>query len=342
MTDPRLDPPPGVGVRLVARTAAALLPLPSQAPPLDEIRRVLVVRTDDRVGNALLTIPLVRILQRALQNARVDLLLAAKRAQVAEGLPDLTVIRFDKRRPWRLPRRASYDVVVDAAHWHAFSLTSALVSRWAARRWLVGAERGPARRIYSVAVPPPAPGTAEVAAKVELAAALGLRDLAVPPLETALGRKPASFSLPPRFIALNPGARKADHRWNHFRTLVPGLPLPAVVVWGPGEEDLAAAVAAGTDAIVAPKTDLEQLAHVFRRAAVVVTNDSGPMHLAVACGAPVVGLFLDEAGLRWAAPGPRFRAVVQPTVETALAAVRDLLDTAAAPPESARSPEVPK
>ena len=88
MTDPRLDPPPGAWVRLLARIARALLPLPSAPPGLEEIRSVLVVRTDDRVGNALLTIPLLRGLQKALPRARVDLLLAARRAHVAEGLPD--------------------------------------------------------------------------------------------------------------------------------------------------------------------------------------------------------------------------------------------------------------
>ena len=326
MTDPRLDPPPGVWTRLIARLARSLLPLHGGQPKPEQIRRVLVVRTDDRVGNVLLTIPLVRALQRALPGAQVDLLLAAGQARAAEGLPNLTIVRFDKRRPWRLPRRASYDVVIDAAHWHAFSLTSALVSRWTASRWLVGSARGPSN-VYSSAQPLPPPGVAEVAAKVSLAEGLGLSAGPVPPLETALGLRPFSFPFPFPFIALNPGARKADHRWADFAALARRLPLPAVVVWGPGEEDLAKEVAA-SGAMLAPPTDLDQLAYVFRRAAVVVTNDTGPMHLAVACGAPVVGVFLEEAGLRWASPGPRFRAVVRPSVDSVLAAVSALLDTA--------------
>jgi len=340
MIDERLDPPPGFLTRLVARAAAARLPLNDRQPRLDEIRRLLVVRTDDRVGNALLTIPLVRALQRALPAAQIDLLLAKNQARVAEGLPDLSIFKFDKRKPWRLPRRAAYDVVIDAAHWHAFSLTSALLSRWAASRWVVGADRGP-KNLYSAALPPPPPGTPEIVAKVALAGALGLRDLPLPPLETALGRAPVNFGLPPRFIAVNPGARKQNHRWNNFITLVTKLPLPAVIVWGPGEEDLAVAIAAKTGAIVAPKTDLDQLAHIFRRASVVVTNDTGPMHLAVACGAPTVGLFLDEAGLRWAHPGPRFRAVLRPTADSVLDAIRDLLDTTKQPAESSNSEGAP-
>ena len=333
MTDPRLDPPPGFFARLAAQAAAAVLPLRGGRPKPEEIRKVLVVRTDDRVGNALLTIPLVRALQNALPAAQVDLLLAARQARVAEGLPNLRVLPFDKRRPWRLPPRASYDVVIDAAHWHAFSLTSALLSRWSAARWLVGSERGPS--VYSAAVPPPPPGVAEVAAKVALLAGLGLSASAVPSLETALGRSAPPFPLPPRFIALNPGARKADHRWAGFAELALRLPLPSVVVWGPGEEELAAAIASPSGAQLAPATDLDQLAAVFRRAAVVITNDSGPMHLAVASGAPVVGLFLEEAGLRWASPGPRFRAVVNPTAGSVLVAVGELLDTSQPPSEPA-------
>jgi ADP-heptose:LPS heptosyltransferase len=335
MTDPRLDPPPGALTNLIARIAAALLPVGDHRPPLDRIRRVLVVRTDDRVGNVLLTVPLVRALQAALPAAQIDLLVAARQARVVEGLPNLPIVRFDKRKPWRLPRRASYDVVIDAAHWHAFSLTSALVSRWAAKSWLVGADRGPSR-IYNAPIAPPPPGTRETTAKVALASGLGLfAPPPLPPLETALGRKPPAFPLPPRFIAINPGARKKDHRWNHFRTLVINLPLPAVVLWGPGEEDLAREIGGQ----LAPPTDLDQLAAVFRKAAVVVTNDTGPMHLAVACGAPTVGLFLHPDGLRWAHDGPLFRAVVNPTVDSVAAAVNDLLDTIRTPADSRKKSE---
>jgi heptosyltransferase-3 len=247
--DPRLDPPPGAGPRLLARLAHQLLPLPA-APP-QPVRSVLVVRTDDRVGNALLTIPLVRALQSALPGAQVDLLLAARRAHVAEGLPHLRVIRFEKRAgPLHYLRflralRARYDVVIDAAHWHAFSLTSALLSRWAARGWTIGADRGPAAHVYSAAAPVPAPGTPDVLAKLELGAPLGL-SLSPAPLETALGRGPSPVA--GRFAALNPGARKHDHRWpaSRFGDLARALRdrhgLRSAIFWGPGEEALAAEV----------------------------------------------------------------------------------------------------
>src|SRR5206468_4084262 len=95
----------------------------------------------------------------------------------------LRVMPFEKTDAFRRPLRflrflrelrgSGYDAVVDAAHWHAFSLTSALISRWAARRWLVGADRG-APGFYSRAIPPPPPGAPEVEAKMLLLSGLDL------------------------------------------------------------------------------------------------------------------------------------------------------------------------
>ncbi|GAC1518778.1 MAG: hypothetical protein NVS2B9_22180 [Myxococcales bacterium] len=61
--------------------------------------------------------------------------------------------------------------------------------------------------------------------------------------------------------------------------------------------------------MLAPPTDLSGLAALFREAALVVANDTGPMHLAVACGARVLAIGLSSDAERWSHPGPRFRLV---------------------------------
>ncbi len=334
--DPRLDPPPSFAVRAVARLASWLLPLRGGVPEASALRRILVVRSDDRVGNALLTIPLVRALSLALPNAQIDLLLPSSRAQVASGLGGFGLLEFDKRDAFRRPlrlirfllalRARDYEVAIDAAHWHAFSLTSALLARVASHRCVVGSARG-ATCLYSTAVALPLPGTPEVAAKVALARGVGLADLPLPPLETALARTTddanaaraarARLGVEGRFAAFNPGARKPDHRWapGKFARLAKRLrdehQLPSIVFWGPGEETLAREVCALSDAaaLLAPATDLNSLAAHLRACSLAVTNDTGPMHLAVACGAPVLAIFLSEDGARWGHAGPMFCAV---------------------------------
>ena len=102
-----------------------------------------------------------------------------------------------------------------------------------------------------------------------------------------------------RVVVLNPGAGRPEKRWSleRFRALAGVLTAThgarVIVVWGPGEEADARAVA-GTVAshvLLAPPTDLLALIALLRRAGVVVAADTGPLHLAAALGTPCVGLY---------------------------------------------------
>lgn len=65
-----------------------------------------------------------------------------------------------------------------------------------------------------------------------------------------------------------------------------------VLVWGsPAERAVAARLASATGAQLALPTSLASLAPLLARAAVVVSADTGPLHLAMAVGTPTVGLF---------------------------------------------------
>jgi len=333
LRDPQLDPLPNLFVRATAWLASWLLPMRKPAPGADQLRRILIVRTDDRVGNALLTIPLARALSLALPEAEIDLLLPRSRLQVARGLPGFTLVEFDKKDSFRHPvkfckflkslRARNYDAAIDAAHWHAFSLTSALLTRWSSRRLTIGSDRAPTT-LYSSIVPLPGLGILEVEAKLQLATSLGLPLLATPPLETALGSSLVSqaaaklareaLGLHGPFAAFNPGARKPDHRWDPkqfaglAKLLLDDHGLRSLVLWGPGEEAIAREVCAqsGGAAICASPTNLEELAAHLRASSIAVTNDTGPMHLAVACGAKTLAIFLTKGGARWGHAGPRF------------------------------------
>ncbi|HSP35591.1 MAG TPA: glycosyltransferase family 9 protein [Thermoanaerobaculia bacterium] len=88
-------------------------------------------------------------------------------------------------------------------------------------------------------------------------------------------------------IVLLPGAGRSEKLWPHFRALVERYGDRAVVVPGPGERQLAAAIG-GT---IAGDTDLRELAFILQNAEVVVGADTGPLHLADALGTKVVGLY---------------------------------------------------
>src|SRR5690606_30568709 len=103
---------------------------------------------------------------------------------------------------------------------------------------------------------------------------------------------------PGGYCVINPGGG-----WPNKRLPAPALGalaaalreqegLSSAVIWGPGEEAIAHDVAEHSRgaAVVTPRTSLRDLAEVLRRAAVVVSGDSAPLHLAVAAGTPTVAL----------------------------------------------------
>jgi len=131
--------------------------------------------------------------------------------------------------------------------------------------------------------------------------ALGLREFPLPPSPGAAARVEAELQAlgAPRFALLLPGGGWQNKLWSAerhgelARALEERQGLRSLVAWGPGERPLAERVAAASGGAAAPcfETSLLELAEVARRAAVVVGADTGPLHLACAVGAPVVGLY---------------------------------------------------
>ena len=101
------------------------------------------------------------------------------------------------------------------------------------------------------------------------------------------------------FIVLNPGAAWPNKRWppERFGALAAALRdrtgLRSLVTWGPSERELANAVvsASAGAASLAPATSVSDLAVLMREAALVVSGDTGPLHIAAAMGTPLVGLY---------------------------------------------------
>ena len=70
--------------------------------------------------------------------------------------------------------------------------------------------------------------------------------------------------------------------------------LPSVVTWsGPRERSLSERIleTSGGHGILAPQTNLLELAGLLRRARLFLGSDTGPLHLAVAVGTPCIGLY---------------------------------------------------
>jgi heptosyltransferase I len=69
--------------------------------------------------------------------------------------------------------------------------------------------------------------------------------------------------------------------------------LRSLITWGPSERALADAIVGASSgaASPAPATSVADLGVLMRDAALVVSGDTGPLHIAAAMGAPLVGLY---------------------------------------------------
>lgn len=271
---------------------------------LSTSKRVVIVRIDNRVGEALLTTPLVQALSKTHE---VHLVVHPKCARVLDGLPGLAGLHvFERAWLWRgskqltaLQTLARDAVVVNAASWVEYSGTPALVSRRiGVDGCVVGPAQGAAKVLMDVAV------TARTDTRNEVEQRLHLLSPVLPsPTGAMCFRAPRSTPAIDQLIGstgayavVNPGGRLGERRvptpvFSGVTRALAAKGITAIVTWGPGEEALAKEVLAGGAGVLAPPTSLDELAALMAKARVVVCNNTGPMHLSVAVGAKTVALF---------------------------------------------------
>jgi ADP-heptose:LPS heptosyltransferase len=104
---------------------------------------------------------------------------------------------------------------------------------------------------------------------------------------------------PSGFALINPGAGWPNKQWpaERFgavaRQLRDTSGLRPFVLWGAREASLADAVVSASSgaATRAPETTLADLLALSRAAALMISGDTGPVHIAAAVGTPIVGLY---------------------------------------------------
>ncbi|MGV3623333.1 MAG: glycosyltransferase family 9 protein [Archangium sp.] len=264
-------------------------------------RRVLVVRIDNRVGEALLTTPLLDALHAA--GHEVHLLTHPKMRRVLAGHPSISKVWDWERNLTVLSalRAEKFDVVINCGNWAEPAVTSSLVARLI-NGIVIGPANFPSGWLMDVPVAPRTDTQSEFIQRAHLGS----------PLVTVADQPRLSFKpteaftvVDGRYAVINPGGRLGWRRVpperfaDAARSLVKRGVTP-VVTWGPGEEALVDEVCAKCpEAVRAPPTSIAQLASLMRGAVVTVCNNTGPMHLSVAVGCKTLALFLHMDVARW-------------------------------------------
>lgn len=278
----------------------------------------ILVRLPNWVGDVVMATPALRALRRAHPAARIVGEGRGFLRGLARGLPGLDEFRADRSPSLagtlervRALRRERFDWALVMPDSHASAL-GPFLARVPLRAGF--ATDGLRRRLLTVRLEPPREDGRPVPIPMverylRLTRALGCADagnemeLAVDPeADAAVARRleplgPAAE----RLLVVTPGANFGSSKlWpsEHFAAACDGiaerLGLAPVLAPGPGEEALARDVAARArtpvHVLADPTTSLPELAALIARAALVLSNDTGPRAVAVALGRPVVVL----------------------------------------------------
>jgi len=271
------------------------------------VNRILIVRLG-ALGDIVHAVPAAAALRRAFPSARLDWLVAAKHRAMLDLVPviDRRIVIGAGAASYvdavRELRRSRYDVALDLQG----LIKSAVLARSSGAPRVIGFASGhlrePLARLFYTEAHEPPEGGHVVWKNLSMLGALGITAARAEfPLDDVLSEaaRQVGEQTGGRYALLNPGAAWPNKRWPpaRFGALAAGLRdrhgLTSVVLWGPGEQALGDEVVLASDgaAVLSPRTSIADLVALARGAALMVSGDTGPTHIAAAVGTPIVAIF---------------------------------------------------
>ncbi len=298
-----------------------------------EAKRICLIKPS-ALGDIVQTLPLLPILRERFPNAQISWVAGSQFADLLSEHPYLdAVIPFQRRGGLRTYlkllnrlRRERFDLVLDLQ-----GLMRTGLMTWATRSPLrVGLEtaREGAGWACHFSLPDTSRHVPAHARTWRVAEALGMGHhrretlIAISQEDTTFARTQLA-GLSPRVLVIHAGAQWETKRWptGQFAYVASKAArrfgMSTVLVGTAGERALTDDIQHQLKKFVpnariknlAGETTLKQLAAVLKLADVVLSNDSGPMHLAAGLGTPVVGVFTCTSPVRSGPPGDQHALV---------------------------------
>ncbi len=297
----------------------------------ENTERILIIRLD-LIGDLLFSVPAIRNARQRFPRAQLDVLVTPSTAPLLADCPYVDrVFTLDAhalthlpgvlsvgqwRQAWRVVRGLRdrrYDLCFSL-----YGVPAATVSLLTGAAQRAGfADEAPRGSFNLLAVGSRLPQDRhEVHCSLAVAQAAGV--LATPDQmeawvnagDRAWANDVLSADEDAQWVACGHGARNGyakvwpQRHWVNLINRLHQAGYRAVLVGGPDEVEVAAAIAESCDTpplVLTGKTTLGQLAAVLAQCTLMVGSDSGPLHLAVALGTRVVGLY---GPTNWTRYGP--------------------------------------
>jgi len=299
---------------IVGRLLARILP---RAVPFEKrsISRVLVIRPGG-IGDAVLLLPTLAAIKKQSPEAEIHILAERRNRAVFELSSCVSsILCYDIPSELLRAVRGEYDAVIDTEQWHRLS---AVIARMTKASILAGFGTNDRKHLFNISVPY-SHDDHETASFSRLAGAV------LPALPLVAAQE--SFSLPERatqkaqellasligvhgYVALFPGASIPEKRWpvQAWRTLAERLynsyGVGVVIIGGKDVETYAASIIQGVTGInTAGQLTLLETTALLKHMRLLITGDSGVLHLAWLMGTPTISLFGPSNIAKWAPTG---------------------------------------
>jgi ADP-heptose:LPS heptosyltransferase len=317
--------PAGLARRVMRRTAAS--------PP----QRILCLRLE-RIGDLLMTLPAIAELRALAPGAGIDLVVGSWNREIAATIR--AIDRVETLDAAWLTResggRGPLALIRDGRHWRSRryhlainfepDIRSNLLLAASGADRLGGFASGGGGALLDVALDyDPRAHTADNAIALVRAALGGAAPsaaspaLALPEAARADARRLLQTLPPGTRIGIHPGGGRPVKQWPESRfaevaaRMIADRDAVIVVTGAPGDRAQVDVVRTGLPAErvldLCGRADLVTLAAVLAEIDLLVTGDTGPMHLAHAIGTPVVAVFGPSDPARYAPRGARDRVV---------------------------------
>jgi len=296
---------------------------------LSQIKRILVVRQDDRIGNLILTTPLLSALRRFFPQAEVwylasktfhtlfsksnlvdGILVAKKRQYIFHPLSLLFFIRKI--------RKSKFDLAIDASDEKNFSLNNSFLVLLSGAGVRIGYKKPKSDLFLNLEVSPSPVSKHASEMHLDLLRHLvgdfqanGLKVEVNPDKKAVVEEylKEKGVGTGDFLIGMHIGGRgKKGWQVENFQKLADWITdsfgAKVVFVWGPEEKKTIQRICArSSDQIVSDLFPLPVLSALIERCNLFIAPDTGAMHLSVAAGTPTLALFLDSDPIKFGPKG---------------------------------------
>ncbi|HSV43511.1 MAG TPA: glycosyltransferase family 9 protein [Candidatus Bathyarchaeia archaeon] len=309
------------------------------------MNNILLIRTD-RIGDVVLTTPAIHALRLRYPQSKISILVSSGTVDLVKGNPDLDDVLVDDRRGrhkgfkgfWRLVfevRARQFDTVVN---FHTKRRTNVLCALAGIPR-RIGYGSNKFGFLLNERVPDARPRGLKHEAQycLDLLTSLGVEGGELKPVVPVQAEAEqwaekffARFDVGDpdfKFVVVHPGASCPTKRWpvEYFARVISQMDDRRrtffIVIGTADQDDLVLSLwsQAGRDRLIydlTGQTTLAQTVSLLKRCNLLISNDSGPVHLAAAFDRPVVSIFTrNQPGInpeRWRPLGPNSVCVAPP------------------------------